>query len=975
MTSPKFEELYKKLNKKQKEAVDTIDGPVMVVAGPGTGKTTILTLRIANILKQTDTPPSGILAITFTDAGVKAMRQKLKEIIGARAHEVRIHTFHNFASAIIAEFKDHFVHLDRVTQLTDVMAETMIRTILHEEKFSDLRPFGNPDFYLTKIIGAISDCKRESFTPEMIRAFVHKKAEDVKKDEESYSTRGKTKGELKADVKKMLEKCERTLVFVDVYDLYEQKKREEKRMDFDDLIGELIRALKKDELLLRMIQEKFLYIMVDEHQDTNNSQNELVKMLADFFDTPNVFIVGDEKQAIYRFQGASVENFLMFENMWQGMRVVHLEDNYRSHQSILDAGFSMIENNYVEDEHQNLRVKLKAGNGESPRPVDVVKAEDVNASEQYLVKQIKAITEKSKDASVAIITKTNRDLERILRLLEAHEVPVSSQRSIDIFSHPVGSLFFDLAEFLYDTTKLDLFGKTLAAGLWGLSFDDAVVMIKSIRAGRELNFAEKIPVFAEIQKEINADSPLGFLVHLATKSGLENVIAREPSYIEVWRGIIALAESIVREGSVHDPRELLARLGAYRASSEMRSVKISVGTPDLQVQAMTAHGSKGLEFDYVFIPFATEESWIGRNWGNYFILPETRASNEVQDVRRLFYVALTRARKHATILFGLEEFGELLSPLRFIDELDAAHVSLISIPRSKVKKDLFIQKERKNRHADVYLAHAKRVLLDSGLSVTALNNFITCPSTFLFSSILKLPQAPAANAEKGNAMHDAFNRVWGLSEKTVDTIQKTIEESITHYFSESFLPVFEKEAVLKELLEDAPIVAKELAPHFRQSGTVFSETWSESTFSADISVTGESLKIPIHGKLDAVIDTEEKTLVFDYKTKQVMSENDIRGNTKNSDGNYFRQLAFYKLLLQDDSRFSKKEIIPSLVFAVPDKKGKCPIVTLPVEKTDIEKVQSEITGLLQSVWSGSVLTDFCDDKKCEWCRLKKVVLD
>ncbi len=146
-----FDELYKKLNKGQKEAVDTIEGPVMVVAGPGTGKTTILTLRIANILRLSDTPASGILALTFTEAGVKAMRMKLREIIGSRSNEVRIHTFHGFASSIISEYSDHFPHLQG-EQMTDIDAENLVREILTGKEFWKLRPLGDPEYYVSKII-------------------------------------------------------------------------------------------------------------------------------------------------------------------------------------------------------------------------------------------------------------------------------------------------------------------------------------------------------------------------------------------------------------------------------------------------------------------------------------------------------------------------------------------------------------------------------------------------------------------------------------------------------------------------------------------------------------------------------------------------------------------------------------------------------------------------------------------------------
>ncbi len=969
MTSEAFEKMYAGLNSAQKEAVDSIEGPVMVIAGPGTGKTTILTLRIANILRKTDTPPSGILAITYTDAGVKAMRMKLREIIGNRADEVRLHTFHNFASAIIGEFRDHFVHLDKTTQMSDIEAESMIRSLLEDAKFSDLRPFSNPDFYLRKITEGIGNSKKESYTPDMVRSFVKDEIKRIKADETSISTRGANKGKLKADALKQIEKCERTLVFADLYEAYERQKKEDKKMDFDDLLGELLVALSRDELLLRMLQEKFLYILVDEHQDTNDSQNKLVRELADFFDVPNVFIVGDEKQAIYRFQGASVENFLTFQKAWKEMKIIHLENNYRSHQSILDASFSMIEHNYEEGEFENLRVRLKASGKETPSPIEIVSGADTEVTEEYLVQKLKALLSEKPEASVALITKTNRDLERVLRLCESNGIPVASERSVDIFSHPLGSLFFDLAGFLCDPSKVELFSRTLVAGLWGVSFDESVALLKALKAGKNVGLST-ISALNILRREITKDAPLQYIIRASELSGFLNLIAREPSYVEVWRGIVTLAEGLVRESKISDPRELLGRLSAYKASSETRSVKISVGTPDLKIRAMTAHGSKGLEFDYVFIPYATEESWVGRNWGSYFTLPATRTRNDISDVRRLFYVALTRARKHVVVLRGGEEFGETLVPLRFLDELSAEHVSRVTLPRS-VEKKIHFATASLEVHARKTLDYAKHVLQTTGLSVTALNHFLECPSAFLYQSILKIPQAPAATAEKGNAMHLAFSRVWTAKDKSAGNIQKIIEDTVHYFFEESLLPSFEKDAVRRELLGDVPTIAKELLGHFNQSGTVFAETWSESEYKGIYEK--EPIKIPIHGKLDAIIDTGGEAFVFDYKTKQVMSDNEIKGATKNSTGAYFRQLIFYKLLLQADSRFAEKKIIPSLVFVVPDSKGRCQTVTLPVEKADMERVNGEIQSLIASVWSGALMTEYCDDRKCEWCPLKRLL--
>lgn len=969
--STDFDTQYKRLNVRQKEAVDAIEGPVMVIAGPGTGKTTILTLRIANILKKTDTPAHGILAITYTDAGVKAMREKLHGIIGSRAHEVAIHTFHSFAAAMISEYHDHFLHLDGLRHMTDVEQESLVRAIIADSKYSDIRPSGKPDAYIPAIMSSIDTAKREALTPEKVRQHAHEEIERIKSDEDSISTRGATKGKLKAEAEEKIEKCRRTIVFADVYEEYEKKKLEGKRMDFNDLIIELLVALRNDELLLRLIQERFLYLMVDEHQDTNDAQNFIVALIAEFFETPNIFIVGDEKQAIYRFQGASVENFLLLQKRWPAMKVISLDTNYRSHQGILDAGFSLIENNYEENEHSDLRIELKSGNKSKALQIEILTGENVPAIERELIQRLQTIQKQEPEATVAIITRRNRDLERVIRLLESAHVPVSSERSVDIFHHPVGATFFDLIEYLADPSRNDVLGRTLSSGLWNLSFEEAAALIRLLRSGQNADLDKKLPALLHLQRMSLNDGAVGFLVHAADESGYTSLLAHDPAYIHVWRGIISLAESLAREGTIQSPLELMKAMLAYRLSAESKTVKVSVGAPDFPVQAMTAHGSKGLEFDYVFIPYATEEAWVGRPRGSSFVLPMKKSDDhDIRDVRRLFYVALTRARKHAVILTALEESdGKALTPLRFIGEIDSRTVDSKTLPRAETELPISPASDLRtgqNKLVDL----AKDVLLNGGLSVTALNHFLECPSRFLYLSILKLPQAPSTAAEKGTAMHEAISRIWNSDKRDAKSIEEMIRDTVAEYLETSFLPMNEKEAVRKELTEDAPIVARALELHFNVKGPIHTESWARTTFEGMFG--SARIRMPIHGKLDAVVESGNKLEVFDYKTRQGMSVNRIKGETKDSNGDYFRQLVFYKLLLEAEPRWKNRTVGVSLVFVSPDNKDRCQILTLEVTRDDIDAVKKQIQSVIDSVWSGVIAQATCGDPACEWCGLKKL---
>lgn len=257
---------------------------------------------------------------------------------------------------------------------------------------------------------------------------------------------------------------------------------------------------------------------------------------------------------------------------------------------------------------------------------------------------------------------------------------------------------------------------------------------------------------------------------------------------------------------------------------------------------------------------------------------------------------------------------------------------------------------------------ARRALADRGISVTALNHFIACPSRYLYKSVLRLPEAPSASAEKGNAMHAALDAVWKLPGRGAKAIEAEIVSVVRDYFSRrSMLPAFERQSIEQELCASAAAVARALEGHFQQQGHVASETWAEAQ------VDG----VRIHGKLDAVLSTDSTVSIYDYKTRQAMSENAIRGLTKDSTGDYFRQLVFYKILVASDAKNRGRAVSPALVFVEPDGKGRCPAVSLPIEKADEEMVLGHIRRLIESVRTGALVRGACEDPDCEECALRR----
>jgi DNA helicase-2/ATP-dependent DNA helicase PcrA len=960
-----FKDRYKALNKAQKEAVDAIESPVMVVAGPGTGKTTILTLHIANILLETQATPGAILALTFTDAGVKSMKKKLREIIGSRADEVSIHTFHSFAGSIFSEFPDHFPQLFRTKQITEIESENIVREILKSSKFGGLRPFGDPDFYIGKILKGISDCKKENQTPEKVSEFAKTEIGRIKNDPDSISSRGPTKGQLKASVSGKIEKYERTILFSEVYKIYEEKKKDERLLDFDDLLIQLLNALDADEQLLQELQEKFQYVHIDEHQDTNESQNTIVMKLVDYFDTPNIFIVGDEKQAIYRFQGASVQNFLTFQNKWKDMKVIKLVSNYRSHQAILSATFKMIENNYEEGEHEHLRVELKGTGVE--RPVDVLSSPDSFSQDDYLVNKIKEIEKNEREATIAVIVRKNREVEHFLGLCERNSIDASAERGVNIFKSSLGTLYFDILEFINDRTNTEALANTIARGMWNLDFKRSTEIIRKLRSS-DIQIEKEIPELEKIFSEVNSSGVINFLILVSEVSGYLQFVEQSPVGAEVWRAIIDLAKDIAEKNRIDSPVELIKEILNYRKTAENKSIKIGSGNVNSKVQIITAHSSKGLEYDYVFLPNAVEESWIGHNFGNSFVFSfQKEEGDEIKDSRRLFYVAMTRARKHVEIIVPEENSGgKELTLLRFVSELDPKYIKTKSVKRVEerpLELPLGFYDELRTKEAQEY---TKRVIVEKGLSVTALNHFIKCPREFFYKSILKIPEAPSVSSERGIAMHKALSYVWREEDRTAKNIEKIIVSVMDEYFSTSLLPKFEKEIISEEIKSYAVHLGRELENYFAFSGQVFVEKWEDKEFLTQYK--DEKIAFNLHGQLDAILVDENTVKIYDYKTTESKSVANIKGETKDSDGNYFRQLVFYKFLLSGNHNYKNKNIEPALIFVKPNASNKCPTVVLPIEEADIDSVKKDIENLVESVWSGNFLKSNCDDKDCLYCR-------
>ncbi len=402
-----FNTAYENLNEGQKQAVDTIEGPVMVIAGPGTGKTQILTLRIANILRLTDTRPENILALTFTDSGVQAMRTRLTSFIGSDAYHVPIHTFHSFAGELIRNYPDSYENIVGGRPASDLEKIEIIENLLEDKTYRRLRPHGDHSYYVKPILNAIATLKKENISTERFAEEINRQVQNLDTIEK-FHTKGAHKGKIRGEYQEVEKFLERNQELLHLYQRYIAQLRALKLFDFEDMILDTIVALENNQDMLFDVQEKYQYILADEHQDVNQSQNRLIELIASYHERPNVFVVGDEKQAIYRFQGASLENFLFFEDMYQSAKTIALTSNYRSDQKILDLAHDSIK---TEDPRlKDLRVPLIA-----KKEYEAVISKQCFShqviEDSWIIDQIK----KHHDAGVpwqemAVIVRTNREI-------------------------------------------------------------------------------------------------------------------------------------------------------------------------------------------------------------------------------------------------------------------------------------------------------------------------------------------------------------------------------------------------------------------------------------------------------------------------------------------------------------------------------------------------------------------------------------
>lgn len=629
------------LNEQQKEAVTTVNGPLLVLAGAGSGKTRVLTTRVAYLLEEVGIAPEQILAITFTNKAAKEMKERIIQMLGPIGYQIQISTFHSFGLLILRENYEKLNYAKNFTILDSDDTLTVIKKIMKDMGL-DPKEY-NPRAIKNRISGA----KNELLSPMEYERFAQTDFEEK---------------------------------VVKIYEKYEQKLKQNDSVDFDDLLMLPIQLFQKFPEILKSYQERFQYILVDEYQDTNEAQYILIKMISAKY--RNICVVGDNDQSIYSFRGANYRNILNFEKDYKNPKVIMLEENYRSTKTILNAANDVIQNN-KQRKDKNLWT-----NNEDGVKIRYHRALDEKDEANYVMKEIVHLIENHiKPEDIAILYRTNAQSRNMEDVLLRENIPYKVVGSFYFYNRKEIKDLISYMKLIYNqhddvsllriinSPKRGIGAKTIE-NLTEKANEQGKSIFEVIDSGKELAFKHMIEDLIIREQNLSLTE---LVEEILIKSGMKQELVNEKSMeadirLENLEEFKTITKSFEENNGIVSLEEFLMEISLVSDVEEHKN-------NNHVVTLMTVHSAKGLEFDYVFL-IGMEEGIFPHN--NSFMNPE-----DLEEERRLCYVAITRAKKSLWLvnarrrtIYGMESQNP---PSRFIDEIDASYLD----KDVEEKKELF----------------------------------------------------------------------------------------------------------------------------------------------------------------------------------------------------------------------------------------------------------------------------------------------
>lgn len=646
------------LNDRQKEAVLWGDGPLLILAGAGSGKTSVLTARVAYLIKERGINPKNIVAITFTNKAAKEMKERIIKQVGSIGYDIQISTFHSFGLRIIKENYERLGYDKNFTILDSDDSLTVIKKVLKELNVDTSRC--NPKF----IKNRISSCKNEMVTPDKYKNFVNDEISDI-----TYKT----------------------------YKKYQETLLRNNSLDFDDLLVKPIELFNNHPEVLEQYQELFKYVFIDEYQDTNEVQYIFSKMLSAKY--KNICVVGDDAQSIYSFRGANFKNILNFEKDYEDAKVILLEQNYRSTKTILNAANSVIKNN-VQKKDKRLWTENETG-----EKIKYVRALDEKEEASFVTREIKGLLESGVSLDdIAVLYRTNAQSRTIEEGFLNSNIPYRIVGAFAFYSRKEIKDLLAYLKLIYNTkddvslTRIINYPKRKIGvkTIENLSMDAVLKgtsMFDVIEKGKELDFKNLILEMKEKSESLSLTETIDMVLE---KSGIRSELESEHTLeadirLENLEEFKSITKTFEEESGIASLEDFLNEVSLVSDVSEQKDDN----TP--KVTLMTIHAVKGLEFKYVFV-VGMEEN----------IFPHVNCIEEpdgLEEERRLCYVAITRAKKKLYLVNALKRtlFGKssVNMPSRFIAEID---------------KDYIVAPEKKNVGIDqVKIDKSKMFNEDNGL--------------------------------------------------------------------------------------------------------------------------------------------------------------------------------------------------------------------------------------------------------------------
>ena len=983
------------LNAAQHQAVDSLEGPVMVIAGPGTGKTQVLAARIANILAKTDTNPQAILALTFTESAATTMRERLFTLIGAAAYRVRIQTFHSFCDEIIRAHPEYFEFGLEAEPLSDLELIEFLRKFFNNAKLKYLRTARSSFHYLYAAKQALQNIKREGLFPDEFAKLVEQ--------ESKFDQSKLTKNQLKTAAKRLgkLEELSQ------LYQAYQDFLNTHNRYDYEDMILQVVRVFKKNPELLAEYQEQLLYFLVDEYQDANSAQNKVLDLLAEFWgEAANVFVVGDPNQTIYRFQGANLENVLGFMTRYPSVSVIILEVGYRCSQEIYEAAAHALSLQEIKatkfpEVFSVLKRPLQALQN-LPDSLQLVETSTDTAEKVWLSEKLKELlSQKVAPENIAILVKKNREASEWAGFLANQNIPYSLERDENILEAEIirqlltlmqvilalqaGEEAYSLYEvLLYEWSRLKSLKVLQLARLAkneGKSLAESLELAPSEVEGL-LKDDDELKVYYQQLVDLAAadfNSPfIAWFPLLLEKTGVRDWLlsSQESQPIQLVNALYQEIKTI----NLHEKNLKLARFLDIITAFEEQKIEISkrvlLGS-EAGVTISTTHGAKGKEWEYVFLP-----NQIDKHWGNArspvnLPLPagvlrfqaETKADKN-EDDRRLFYVGLTRAKQAVFLSFAKQNEAEKKTQVAsmFASELMKQGLELTNEKCTIENAELNLVQQKtllprvSGKDMGEFRSWLSGIVREFKLSPTALNTYLRDPQEFFFNSLLKLPRAKTAPLIFGTAIHVALEYLYRQASQLGAWPDLKLAQAVFQTALErQILPVNELAARLNQ--------GQEILAAYYQA--LPSQDFTQlKSLEYNFGVASRPVvldDIYLTGKVDRIdwLDKQKKTIrLVDYKTGHKKSVNEIEGKTATSQkdmserelnlpeslrGPYKRQLVFYQLLSELDKTFVGKVEQTQLDFVETTVDGKAGHINFTITSEEVNDLKNLIKVVMQEI--------------------------